>query len=59
MKIKVLGELKTTDEEVEPYILVGERLVIDSIESDIVIWHADYFMRLKKQFEELKNKYNI
>lgn len=56
MKIKVLGELKTIDEEVEPYMLVGERLVIDGIESDIVLWHADYFMWLEKKFEELKNK---
>ena len=48
------GELKTTDEEVEPYILVGERLVIDGIESDIVVWHADYFIWLEKKFEELK-----
>ena len=50
------GELKTTNEEVEPYILVGERLVIDGIESDIVLWHADYFMWLERKFEELKNK---
>ena len=50
------GELKTTDEEVEPYMLVGERLVIDGIESDIVLWHADYRMWLEKKFEELKNK---
>ena len=56
MKIKVLGKLKTIDEEVEPYMLVGERLVIDGTESDIVVWYADYCMWLEKKFEELKNK---
>ena len=64
MKIKVLGELKTIDKEVEPYMLVGERLVIDGTESDIVVWYADYSTWLEKKFEELKNKqdnnyYNI
>lgn len=59
MKIKVLGELKTIDEEVEPYMLVGERLVIDDTESDIVVWYADYCTWLEKKFEELKNKYTI
>ena len=48
--------MKYIEEEVEPYILVGERLVIDGIESDSVLWHADYFMWLEKKFEELKNK---
>lgn len=48
--------MKYIEEEVEPYMLVGERLVIDGTESDIVVWHADYFMWLEKQFEELKNK---
>ena len=56
MKIKVLGELKTIDEEVEPYMLVGERLVIDGSESDIVVWYADYYTWLERKFEELKNK---
>ena len=56
MKIKVLGELKTIDEEVEPYMLVGERIVIDSSESDIVVWYADYCTWLERKFEELKNK---
>ena len=35
--------MKYIEEEVEPYILVGERLVIDGIESGIVLWHVDYF----------------
>lgn len=56
MKIKVLGELKTIDEEAEPYMIVGKRLVIDDVESDIVVWHADYCMWLEKKYGELKNK---
>ena len=56
MKIKVLGELKTIDEEAEPCMTVGERLVIDDMESDIVVWDADYCIWLEKKFEELKNK---
>ena len=56
MKIKVLGELKTIDEEAEPCMTVGERLVIDDMESDIVVWYADYCMWLENKFEELKKK---
>ena len=48
--------MKYIDEEVEPYILVGERLVIDGTESDIVVWYADYCTWLEKKFEELKHK---
>lgn len=55
MKIKVLGELKTTDEEAEPCMCVGERLVIDDMESDIVVWYSDYCTWLEKKYEELKN----
>ena len=55
MKIKVLGELKTIDEEAEPCMTVGERLVIDDMESDIVVWYSDYCMWLEKKFEELQN----
>ena len=56
MKIKVLGELKTIDEEAEPCMTVGERLVIDDMESDIVIWYADYCMWLEKKYTELLQK---
>lgn len=56
MKIKVLGELKTIDEEAEPCMPIGERLVIDDMESDIVVWYSDYCMWLEKKYEELKNK---
>ena len=52
MKIKVLGELKTIDEEAEPCMTVGERLVIDGMESDIVVWYADYSKWLEKKLEE-------
>ena len=55
-KIKVLGELKTIDEESEPYMVVGKRLVIDDVESDIVIWYIDYCKWLENKYEELKNK---
>lgn len=54
VKIKVLGELKTIDEEAEPCMNVGERLVIDGEESDIVVWYSDYCMWLEKKYEELK-----
>lgn len=56
MKIKVLGELKTIDEEAEPCMTVGERLVIDNMESDIVVWYADYCMWLEKKYTELLQK---
>jgi hypothetical protein len=56
MKIKVLGELETIDEETEPCVVVGKRLVIDGVESDIVVWHADYCIWLEKKYEEFKNK---
>lgn len=56
MKIKVLGELKTIDEEAEPCVVVGKRLVIDDVTSDIVVWHADYCTWLEKKYEEFKNK---
>ena len=55
MKIKVLGKLKTVDEEAEPCMSVGERLVIDDMESDIVVWYSDYCKWLEKKFEELQN----
>ena len=55
MKIKVLGELRTIDEEAEPCMMVGQRLVIDDMESDIVVWYADYCMWLEKKFEEFQN----
>lgn len=53
MKIKVLGELKTTDEEAEPCMPIGERLVIDNMKSDIVVWYVDYCKWLEKKYEEL------
>ena len=55
MKIKVLGELKTIDEESEPYMVIGKRLVIDDVESDIVVWYTDYCKWLENKYEELKN----
>ena len=57
MKIKVLGELRTIDEEAEPCMMVGQRLVIDDMKSDIVVWYADYCMWLEKKFEELQNSW--
>ena len=59
MKIKVLGELKTTDEEAEPGMPIGERIVIDNIETDIVIWCADYCKWLEKKYDQLQEQYNI
>ena len=56
MKIKVLGELETVDEETEPCVVVGKRLVIDDVESDIVVWYADYCIWLEKKYEDFKNK---
>lgn len=56
MKIKVLGELKTIDEEAEPCMTVGERLVIDDMTSDIVVWYVDYCMWLEKKYTELLQK---
>lgn len=59
MKIKVLGELQTIDEESEPCMIVGQRLVIDDMESDIVVWHADYSKWLEKKYDQLQEQYNI
>ena len=59
MKIKVLGELKIIDEEAEPCMMVGQRLVIDDIETDIVVWYADYCMWLEKKYDQLQKQYNI
>lgn len=59
VKIKVLGELKTIDEEAEPCMVIGQRLVIDGIESDIVIWHSDYSEWLEKKYDLLQKDYNI
>lgn len=42
MRIKALGKLETIDEESEPCMPIGERIVIDNIETDIVVWYADY-----------------
>ena len=58
MRIKVLGELKTIDEESEPCMVVGQRLVIDGMESDIVIWHSDYSEWLEKKYDQLQKDYN-
>lgn len=59
MKIKVLGELKIIDEESEPCMPIGERIVIDNIETDIVIWYADYSKWLEKKYDQLQEQYNI
>ena len=52
VRIKPLGTLKLIDEEVEPCTPIGKRVVIDDIETDIVVWHADYS-------KWLENKYDI
>ena len=56
MKIKVLGELKLIDEYVDPDTPIGNRLVIDGIDSDIVVWYVDYAMWIEDKYEELKSK---
>lgn len=52
LKIKVLGELTTVEEEVEPCMPIGERLVIDGRESDIVVWFSDYSKWLEDKLYE-------
>lgn len=59
VRIKPLGELRTIDEEAEPCMMVGQRLVIDDMESDIVVWYADYCMWLEKKYDQLQEQYNI
>jgi hypothetical protein len=59
VRIKVLGKLETIDEESEPCMPIGERIVIDDIETDIVIWHADYSKWLEKKYDQLQEQYNI
>lgn len=59
VRIKPLGTLKLIDEEAEPCMMVGQRLVIDDMESDIVVWYADYCMWLEKKYDQLQEQYNI
>lgn len=54
VRIKPLGILKLIDEDIEPCTPIGKRVVIDDIETDIVIWYADYCMWLEKKYEKLK-----
>lgn len=56
VRIKPLGELKLIDEDIEPCTPIGKRVVIDDIETDIVIWHADYSDWLEKKYSELIEK---
>ncbi len=58
MKIQPLGELKTIDEEIEPCVPIGQRIIIDDITTDIVVWNADYSIWIEKKYDELKEKYN-
>lgn len=37
VRIKPLGELKLIDEDIEPCTPIGKRVVIDDVETDIVI----------------------
>ena len=59
LKIKVLGELTITEEEVEPCMPIGNRLVIDGKESDIVIWFSDYSEWLEDKLDEKKSGFLI
>jgi hypothetical protein len=59
VRIKVLGKLETIDEESEPCMPIGERIVIDDIETDIIVWHADYCKWLEKKYDQLQEQYNI
>lgn len=59
VRIKALGKLETITEESEPCMPIGERIVIDDIETDIVIWHADYLKWLEKKYDQLQEQYNI
>lgn len=59
VKIKALGKLETITEEAEPCMPIGERIVIDDMESDIVVWYADYSKWLEKKYDQLQEQYNI
>ena len=55
VRIKPLGTLRLIDEDIESCTPIGKRVVIDDIETDIVIWYADYSNWLENKYEELKN----
>lgn len=59
LKIKVLGELTTVEEEAEPCMSIGERLVIDGRESDIVVWFSDYAKWLEDKLDEKSSKVRV
>lgn len=51
VRIKPLGTLRLIDEDIEPCTPIGKRVVIDDIETDIVIWYADYSNWLEEKYE--------
>lgn len=52
VKIKPLGKLTTVQEDVEPCMPIGERIVIDDFETDIVVWYSDYAIWLERKFQK-------
>lgn len=59
LKIKVLGVLTTVEEEAEPCMPIGNRLVIDGRESDIVVWFSDYADWLEDKLDEKSSGFLI
>ena len=53
VRIKPLGKLKTIDEESEPNVIIGQRIIIDGIETEIVVWYADYSIWLEERYDNL------
>lgn len=59
LKIKILGKLTTIEEEATPCMPIGDRLVIDGKESDIVVWFSDYSKWLEDKLDEKSSGFLI
>ena len=53
LKIKPLGTVSTEDYEESPCVPVGETLIIDGINTGIVIWYVDYMVWLEEKYSRM------
>lgn len=56
LKIKPLGEVTLEEEYVNPETVIGYRVLIDKVDTGIVIWWADYAVFLEEQLEYLEDQ---
>lgn len=55
----VEGTIFETDEEFEGDVPIGERLVLNHKDIDIVVWYVDYDRWLEKKYDDLLTKFNL